>query len=538
MKAALYARYSTDRQSESSIEDQYRVCQHLSIKHQFEVTARFHDAAISGGTAHRAGYQAMLAAARKHEFDVIVAEDASRLWRNSAEQAQRLAELRDLGIHVVTHDLDTRQESAVLMGAITGAMAEHYRQEIGRRTRRGLEGLARQAKPTGGRAYGYRMCEGRRQIDPKQAEIVREIFERYAAGWSAIRIAADLNSRGVPSPGSTWNRTRGRRRGWMASAINGNPEEGIGILNNDLYRGDIVWNRCRWIRSAVDGKKRRRVLNPHSQWVVHHDESLRVVPEDLWLAVRRRQCDRSALIGERVRRGLSKSSAKSVGRQPRYLFSGLLKCGCCGSNYVIAGAKHYACASYVNGKACTNSVRVRRDAVEEALLAGIRDEMLSAESVREACRRVRLNLRQKATSAVPIERIRKAEAEVANLTEALATGALRASPALAARFEAAERQLSELRARESRASTPAPSALLPDIASRYRRLARDLARSLQKADVDRARIELGRVLGPVRVEPSETEIRLYNEQGRLDAALLRAVGSDTTASFCGSGGRI
>lgn len=86
---------------------------------------------MSGGTVHRPGYQAMLAAARKHEFDVIVAEDASRLWRNSAEQAQRLAELRDLGIHVVTHDLDTRQESAVLMGAITGAMAEHYRAEIG-----------------------------------------------------------------------------------------------------------------------------------------------------------------------------------------------------------------------------------------------------------------------------------------------------------------------------------------------------------------------------------------------------------------------
>ena len=57
-----------------------------------------------------------------------------------------------------------------------------------------------------------------------------------------------------------------------------------------------------------------------------------------------------------------------------------------------------------------------------------------------------------------------------------------------------------------------------------------------ETDVDRARIELRRLLGPVRVEPSDTEIRLYNEQGRLEAALLRAVGSDTTASFCGSGG--
>ena len=166
----------------------------------------------------------------------------------------------------------------------------------------------------------------------------------------------------------------------------------------------------------MDGNKRRRVLNPRSEWVVHHDESLRIVPEEPCQAVRGRQSDRSALIGERVRRGLAKNSAKRVGRQPRYLFSGFLKCGHCGSNYVIAGAKHYACASYVNGKACSSSVRVGGDAVEHARLAGIRDELLSAESIREACRRVRVRLREKATSAVPVERVRQAEAGVANLS--------------------------------------------------------------------------------------------------------------------------
>ena len=136
---------------------------------------------------------------------------------------------------------------------------------------------------------------------------------------------------------------------------------------------------------------------------------------------------------------------------------------------------------------------------------------------------------------MPVERIRQAEAEVANLTEALATGALRASPTLAARFEEAERELARLKAQEAQASVPVPSVLLPDIANRYRRLARDLARSLHRTDVDRARIEIGRLLGPVRVEPTDTEIRLYNEQGRLEAALLRAVGSDTTASFVVAG---
>jgi site-specific DNA recombinase len=114
MKAALYARYSTAGQSGASIEDQHRVCTRLAERHGLDVVARFSDAAISGGTAERPGYQALLSAARRHEFDVIVAEDTSRLWRNLAEQAPRLAELSDLGVHVVTHDLDTRIESAAV----------------------------------------------------------------------------------------------------------------------------------------------------------------------------------------------------------------------------------------------------------------------------------------------------------------------------------------------------------------------------------------------------------------------------------------
>ena len=120
MKAAIYARYSTDKQSESSIDDQLRECRKLAERHEFNVVAVFGDKALSGGTANRPGYQNMLVAARAGQFDVIVAEDTSRLWRNLAEQAPRLAEFQDLGIQVVTHDLDTREESAGILGAING----------------------------------------------------------------------------------------------------------------------------------------------------------------------------------------------------------------------------------------------------------------------------------------------------------------------------------------------------------------------------------------------------------------------------------
>jgi DNA invertase Pin-like site-specific DNA recombinase len=195
------------------------VCERLAERHGFAVVVRYSDQAISGGTAQRPGYQGLLAAGRRHEFDVIVAEDTSRLWRNMAEQAPRLAELSDLGIAVVTHDLDTRHESAELVGAVGGAMASAYRKEIGRRTRRGLEGLARAGKSAGGRSYGYisaaRSPSGKLEIDEEQAAVVRRIFELYADGNSPRGIASILNREGVPSPSSTWGREQRRKRGWV-----------------------------------------------------------------------------------------------------------------------------------------------------------------------------------------------------------------------------------------------------------------------------------------------------------------------------------
>ena len=388
MRAAIYARYSTDKQSENSIEDQLRECRKLAERNEFEVIAVFSDKALSGGTVNRPDYQNMLVAARAGKFDVIVAEDTSRLWRNLAEQAPRLAELQDLGIHVVTHDLDTRQESAGILGAVGGAMAEQYRREIGRRTRRGLEGLARAKKPTGGRSYGYISAtdspSGERQIDPEQAAVVVRIFQMYTDGMSPRAIAEQLNDERVPSPGSKWNRTNRRRAGWAMSGIAGNPKRGTGILNNELYVGRVIWNRFRWLRSARDSSKRKCQENPREQWIVYEDERLRIVDQQLWDCVKARQRAQSELIGERISAGLTKVSAKSTGRSPRYLFSSLLKCGACGSSYTLRGRTHYACARHLDGRACSQTKGIKRAIVEPGLLHGIRSELLSEDAVQAA----------------------------------------------------------------------------------------------------------------------------------------------------------
>lgn len=536
MKAAIYARYSTDKQSEASIPDQFRQCEKLAQRNGFTVVAKFQDAAISGGTTSRPGYQDLLAAARRRDFQVIVAEDSSRLWRNLAEQAPRIAELRDLGIHVVTHDLDTRQESAAILGAVMGAMGEQYRQEIGRRTRRGLEGRARANKPTGGKAYGYRAIEGGREIDPEQAAVVVRIFTMYADGHSPRAIADKLNVEGVPSPGSSWNRTERRRAGWLSSAIAGDIARGVGILNNELYTGRVVWNKTRWIRSATDSKKRRCVPNPQSEWIVSNDESLRIVPELLWSAVKARQRQQAEHIGERVKSGLKRQAASRTGRGPKFLLSGLMKCGQCGSAYVIASATSYACASYINGgkAACTNSARFRRDAAEEAILEGVRRQLAAPEVAEEVLRRVRSRLRELSKpKQVPKARIAQLEGQIANLIDAVAMGGLKGSAGLAERLRAAEAELASLQT----AAAPSTNVekLLPDLAARYAAQLQKLPEVL-RGEVTRARTALAQHVGPLTVKATETTVEFWSSQGLSEALLLRAAGA--TANSFGSGGRI
>src|SRR5262249_48268190 len=185
----------------------------------------------------------------------------------------------------------------------------------------------------------------RREIDPEQAAIVRQVFQWFVEGFSPKWIASELNRQKVPSPGATCNRKMRRSDGvWLASAIAGNPRKGTGILNNDLYRGVYVWNRTKWVR---DPETHRRVsrMRPDGERVVQSMTDLRIVSDELWQRAMARQ-DETHRKSAAIRAALHANAR--TGRAPKYLLSGLLKCGVCGSNFVMAGATQYACASRTN----------------------------------------------------------------------------------------------------------------------------------------------------------------------------------------------
>ena len=156
-----------------------------------------------------------------------------------------------------------------------------------------------------------------------------------------------------------WHRTSRRQHGkWLASAIHGDTKRGSGILNNQMYIGQYVWNRRR-SRKKLKSGDREYLLRPAEDWIVVSHPELRIVSEDLWEKVKARQREQAVRIGARVRLGLSKHQARATGAYPKYLLSEIVHCGVCGSNLVVSGPRQaYVCASRVNGglHACANKL--------------------------------------------------------------------------------------------------------------------------------------------------------------------------------------
>lgn len=253
MRAALYARYSTDKQREVSIDDQYRTCQRVADSNAFRIASRFADEGISGGTADRPGYQQLLDAARRGEFEVIISEDISRLWRNRGEYGARSTELEDLGIHWLSACGDDTRRDGWMVVTIKLALAEQARREISYRTRRGMEGLALSGKSTGGRYYGYRAGE----VHELEAEVIRYAYALRADGASLGAIT--------------------RITGLSRSTIQG-------ILANRRYTGAVVYGATEKTGGARDSRLKRSVARPGGPLVTRQDESKRIVSDELFRA--------------------------------------------------------------------------------------------------------------------------------------------------------------------------------------------------------------------------------------------------------------
>ena len=281
-RAVIYARYSSDLQSEASIDDQVRLCRERAEREGMSVQQIFADYAISGGSLNnRPEMRSLLDAVQQGGIDVVIAEALDRVSRDQEDIAAIFKRLQHAEVCLLTL---AEGEINELHVGLKGTMNALFLKDLAAKTRRGQRGRVEAGKIPGGNSYGYKIVRrlledgsvstGEREIDGKQAEIVRRIFAEYAAGISPRRIARGLNAEGITAPrGGLWN----------ASTINGSRQRRNGILNNELYRGQITYNRQRFVKDPDTGKRIARP-NPEDQWIKTEVAHLRIIDDRLWEA--------------------------------------------------------------------------------------------------------------------------------------------------------------------------------------------------------------------------------------------------------------
>lgn len=201
MKAVIYARYSSERQNEQSIEGQLRECYAFAKAHDITVVKEYIDRAISGKAAdNREAFQQMITDSDRKAFDAVIVYRTDRFARNRYDSAIYKARLKRNGVAVMyakEHIPDGPE--GILFESLLEGMAEYYSAELSQKLRRGMRENALKCKATGGNApLGYKIGTDKHyEIDEKTAPIVRKIFEMYSEGHTCVEICKYMNSMGV-----------------------------------------------------------------------------------------------------------------------------------------------------------------------------------------------------------------------------------------------------------------------------------------------------------------------------------------------------
>lgn len=526
IRCAIYARYSSDLQRPTSIEDQVRQCRDYAARRGWTVVeefVRFDKEITAASLAGRDALQTLIEAAKKtpKPFDRLLVDDSSRLARNLEDALRTEAILRFNEVYVVyvSQGFDSEQKSARQLLTLHGLMDEQYLVGLADKVHRGQEGRVLKGLLAGGRCFGYRnvpiedptkqgkygrptVIGVRQEIDETQAVIVHRVFRMYADGESLASIAKKLNAEGILAPQPP--RTR-KLRAWCTSSI-------YEMLRNERYRGVQVWNRTRKERNPETGRKTSRP-RPQSEWQRVDVPEWRIISEDLWEESRRRIESKKKLFASKNCSGVRRNASA------QYLFSGLLVCGICGSRLVIAAGdgkrayKKYGCPSHRYRGTCSNSLMIRQDRLEEQLLSYLQEQVLTSQMIdytvqqfekalQQRLATIQENAEKHSTESLKLQQQKTAlQDEAANIVAAI--GQMGHSPTLLSRLAALEREIVLTSQRIDEHKAPEISVRVEEI---RRFVANNLAdiRGLLKDQPAKVKQELTKQIGSLTLMPKTT----------------------------------
>lgn len=384
MKAAIYARFSTENQRDESIEDQVGKCRFSATEKDFEVLDQFifTDYAMSGTSENRPGLQALISACTAGLVQAVFVDDSSRLSRDNLYFNQLLAIFEAYGVvlYSVSDGLNSSDPNSRMAYQFRGIMNESYVTDLRARTRRGQEGQIDRGYIAGSLGYGYKSVKsGKTRRDKKgrlraegsvpeiiseEAEIIRRVFNEYANGKSLRKIVQDLNLEKVPT----------RKGSWNSSTISK-------MLENKKFIGKYIWGKYKSVKNPLTRKKTRK-SNPANQVREMDMPSLRIISDELWDQVQQRLTLTEGMHPTTVgKKGFPGKQTSYVKSNPPQLLSGALRCSCCSGSMVQVSGKsggYYGCQNHQKG-VCSNETLIRREILEDHFMNAVFEKVLVPE---------------------------------------------------------------------------------------------------------------------------------------------------------------
>ena len=382
-RAAIYGRYSSHLQKDTSIEQQFTEIRKYCRDNDIYIVSEYADRGISGTTDERPEFQRMIKDSAKGKFNFVVVWKVDRFARNRYDSAMYKAKLKKNGIKVLyAKEAIPDGPEGILLESILEGSAEYYSANLAQNIKRGMEANARECKITNGSLpLGYRKSSDMRyEIDPVGAEIVRKIYNMYSDGISTVNICAALNAHGYKTKkGTPFNKNSLRK-----------------ILSNERYTGVYIYGDMR-IDGGIPAIIDKELFEKAGKMMEYH----------------------------------AKSPAASVDFQ--YLLTGKLFCGHCGEPMIgmsgtgKSGNKfaYYSCANKRRGDKSCSKKNVAKDEIESEVVKRTMQYVLQddiIENISQAA--VDLQERDRDTSVLDglKAKLRETESSLNNIMKAIEKG--------------------------------------------------------------------------------------------------------------------
>lgn len=325
--AVIYARYSSEKQTEQSIEGQLRDCYAFAERHNYNIVGEYIDRAFSGMTDERPEFQKMIEDSNQQLFNYVIVWKLDRFSRDRVNSAMYKVQLKKNGVKVLSameEMVNADTPESVLLEAILEAQAQMYSMDLSQKVKRGQRETVEKRQFIGGHLpLGYK-CENKKiVVDKQKSEYVKYLFTEYANGKPKKKIIEELNAMG-------------------ATGVNGRPLS---------------------IKSVQCLLKNRKYLG---EWCYNGELITDIYPR----IIENKIFDEVQIMLTKNKQRAGKETAKT-----NFLLSGKCYCAICGAPMIgISGTSrtgeryhYYACSNQYNKSKCVKKYEKQRDLEEYAI---------------------------------------------------------------------------------------------------------------------------------------------------------------------------